>query len=811
MASKSLGTLTVDLIAKIGGFVSGMTQAEKAAAKSARAIEREKREMAKRMERIYGNIKTTAITAFTAIGAAAATAVTMAVKSGIEQADKFDEVAQRLQVNVEKLQGLNYAANLSGVEFSDLESALPKLSKAMAEAQEEGSKFNILFKTLGIDVVDATGKLRPAIDVLLELTDRFKAYDDATGEAALAMELFGKSGAKFLEFLNRGSEDIQGLMQRAEDLGLIIGEDTASQLADFNDRIGELKTGVTVLGAEIAASLVPEILSMIRNFQEWRKDGQAASQIMEVLSGTIDVVKIALNGLGAVYEFVKGIIAAFITTLGSVTAMLVRFGEIVWTVISRITSFKWRGITAEIQKGYAEIWRISKEGGEAVDNILETGNKAIRGHANSAWHTLNGTMTESEKASARAAAAQDKMAERARNSSDLISRQASGIEAFTGTVNQSTKAVENWGKTQAEVNQSQVRAEEVATSTGRIVPKSLFAGGGGGGGGSKKGGASSRSKEISEEEKAAERLEEQYQDIIQQYNEKIYLIGQEGELAKRTYDTQYGALKNLTDAKKQEILTAAEMFDLAKEQDELDKKKRQDYEQDKKNAEEIISQMQFELTLLGKTIEEQERLNLLRQLGTNIEQELIDKAVAAQQALQASQEQVARQIEISDQIRSSFSDMVVDIASGAKSFKDAFLGALDAINQRIMRMIADNWAEKLFGQFGSAGGGSAGGGWLSNIASWLFGGGKATGGAALPNTMYRVNENGPEMLSVKGKDFLMMGNNSGTITPNNMIRGQSGFSQTNNFVIQGKIDRRTEMQIAQESGRRAQAAQARNN
>lgn len=36
MASRSLGTLTIDLIAKVGGFVDGMTKAEREADKNTR-------------------------------------------------------------------------------------------------------------------------------------------------------------------------------------------------------------------------------------------------------------------------------------------------------------------------------------------------------------------------------------------------------------------------------------------------------------------------------------------------------------------------------------------------------------------------------------------------------------------------------------------------------------------------------------------------------------------------------------------------------------------------------------------------------
>ncbi|QOU44136.1 hypothetical protein [Klebsiella pneumoniae] len=39
MAGKSLGTLTIDLVAKVGGFVSGMDKAERASAKWSKQVQ----------------------------------------------------------------------------------------------------------------------------------------------------------------------------------------------------------------------------------------------------------------------------------------------------------------------------------------------------------------------------------------------------------------------------------------------------------------------------------------------------------------------------------------------------------------------------------------------------------------------------------------------------------------------------------------------------------------------------------------------------------------------------------------------------
>jgi len=49
----------------------------------------------------------------------------------------------------------------------------------------------------------------------------------------------------------------------------------------------------------------------------------------------------------------------------------------------------------------------------------------------------------------------------------------------------------------------------------------------------------------------------------------------------------------------------------------------------------------------------------------------------------------------------------------------------------------------------------------------------AGGGWADPYSVHNVNELGPELLSVGGRDYLMMGSQGGRVTPNNQIKSGS--------------------------------------
>ena len=75
--------------------------------------------------------------------------------------------------------------------------------------------------------------------------------------------------------------------------------------------------------------------------------------------------------------------------------------------------------------------------------------------------------------------------------------------------------------------------------------------------------------------------------------------------------------------------------------------------------------------------------------------------------------------------------------------------------------------------------------------------GKQTGGSVFPGSVSRVNESGPELLSVGGNDFLMMGAKGGTVTPNNKLAGPTMQPQgviVNVFNIPGQEATVTESQ-----------------
>jgi lambda family phage tail tape measure protein len=103
--------------------------------------------------------------------------------------------------------------------------------------------------------------------------------------------------------------------------------------------------------------------------------------------------------------------------------------------------------------------------------------------------------------------------------------------------------------------------------------------------------------------------------------------------------------------------------------------------------------------------------------------------------------------------------------------------------------------------------GSGGGGLAGGLAALFEDGARAIGGPVSAGGIYRVNERGPELLSVAGKQYLMMGNQSGTVNPNKGGGGgQQPISVNINQTFAPGTDRTTVSQAAARSGMEARRA-----
>lgn len=223
--------------------------------------------------------------------------LTAMVKSAINTGDALDEMSQRVGVSVETLSVWKPAAEQSGVSGESFEKGLRKLSTTMLEAATGSEDAARGFSAVGVEFKNQDGTLRATDQVLLDLAERFKAMPDGAEKTALAVQLFGKSGAELIPFLNQGRDGINELAAEMQALGVQMSSETAAQAGNFNDALDKLKLATTSIGNQIIASLLPALNDMAGGMVESAKQG---GTLRAILDGVVLVLKTLALGAATV-------------------------------------------------------------------------------------------------------------------------------------------------------------------------------------------------------------------------------------------------------------------------------------------------------------------------------------------------------------------------------------------------------------------------------------------------------------------------------------------------------------------------------
>jgi hypothetical protein len=295
-----------------------------------------------------------------AVGAAfatAAVAIGAAIKSSIDHADELSKAAQKFGVPVAELSRLEHAANLSDVSLDQLGTGLKKLSAAMSDLAGGGaSKAGDAFRALGISVKNADGSLKSNTQVMTEVAGKFGDMQDGAGKTALAMAIFGKSGADLIPLLNSGSAGLKEMTDEADALGLTLDENTAKAAENFNDNLTRMGAIGKGLSTQLMAGLLPSLVSVSDVMVSGAKNTEFMAEVSSVLNGVIKSLATSGVVLGAVFD------ATYKTVVGVVkAAQQIGQGDIkgaIGTLNQKLDSFE--GINARIKA----IW--SQTGAQAA-------------------------------------------------------------------------------------------------------------------------------------------------------------------------------------------------------------------------------------------------------------------------------------------------------------------------------------------------------------------------------------------------------------------------------------------------------------
>lgn len=192
-------------------------------------------EKAKKTGTTFGDVAKKAAGVGTAVVGASAAAVTGMValaNNAASTADEIDKGSIRMGISTTYYQELGYAAGQSGVEMSTLEKAAKKL---------EGTDLN----------------LEDAMNQIMSL-------GTASERSQKAAELFGDAVAyQMSPLIEQSGESFDGLIQRADELGLVMSEDTVAAGVTLGDTMSDLQQSFGMVATNLGGSLMPVVQQFV--------------------------------------------------------------------------------------------------------------------------------------------------------------------------------------------------------------------------------------------------------------------------------------------------------------------------------------------------------------------------------------------------------------------------------------------------------------------------------------------------------------------------------------------------------------------
>lgn len=290
-----------------------------------------------------------------------------AVKSAA-WADDLNTLSKQTGLTTEDLQKMQYASELVDVSVDDIAGSMSKMRRAMATDGKQD-----VFAQLGVSVRDGTGALRDSSTVFYEVLDRLGKVGNETERDTLAMEIFGRSADQLAGIIDDGGASLKALGEEAENLGLILDQDTLDAMNRVNDQIDRLKAQAqgqfAKAGAAALEALTPAIEGIVNALSKVLEFiGNLNPEVIKVVT-IIAAIVAAISPVAAIIAKIAGLLATLAPLLPVIGTALAALASPVTVLIAGIAALVL--ILADLVKTIRENWdKIKQKFTDAKDYVV---------------------------------------------------------------------------------------------------------------------------------------------------------------------------------------------------------------------------------------------------------------------------------------------------------------------------------------------------------------------------------------------------------------------------------------------------------
>ena len=221
--------------------------------------------------------------------------------------DDAAKTADKLGINVETLQELRYAAERSGIATSSFDTSLEKMTKNIGLAMEGTGAQKDALDALGLSAEELANMLPE--EALGLIADRMQGVATQAEKAAIANDIFGRSGIGMLNMLRDGSRGLVQLREDARRTGYVLSEQAARDAEVFQDTLLDTQLIMKGLKNTVGAALLPVVTG-------------AMKRIGDALVGNREQVKLWADSFATGVEQALPVIGDIVKGMGEVTSIV---------------------------------------------------------------------------------------------------------------------------------------------------------------------------------------------------------------------------------------------------------------------------------------------------------------------------------------------------------------------------------------------------------------------------------------------------------------------------------------------------------
>ena len=204
---------------------------------------------------------------------AAGTAMFALTNKITQQADAIAKSSIEMGVSTDAYQQMDYWASQNGLSQASLERAVGRLNQRIGLAATGNDKYASAFEAVNVQVVDLNGNTRATEEVMKDTIAALRDIEDPARRSAMASEIFGtKMARELMPALDSTALSLEDATARAEELGIIMSEDSIQAATEFQDTLDDLKRSFGMVGTEIALQAMP----YLQRFADWMIDNLPA-------------------------------------------------------------------------------------------------------------------------------------------------------------------------------------------------------------------------------------------------------------------------------------------------------------------------------------------------------------------------------------------------------------------------------------------------------------------------------------------------------------------------------------------------------